>query len=73
MQILRRQFFIEQSSTDVEIVASGYATDAHGIVDCTVSKNGHVTHRSCLNSDIEETDLRIIPRFRRSQGGIMIV
>ena len=45
----------------LEIVASGYATDAGGIIDSIVSKNGHVTHRSCLNSDIEEADLRIIP------------
>ena len=40
IQILSQQFFIEKSSAHVEIVASGYATDADGIVDCIVSKNG---------------------------------
>ena len=58
----KKQFFIEMSSIDVEIVSSGYATDAGGIVDCLVSENGHVTHRSCLDSDIEVEDLRIIPQ-----------
>ena len=59
LQIMCRSYFTR--FIDMNLVLSGYVTDASGIEPCIRSINGDITNRLDLDSNIKEVDEKIIP------------